>query len=115
MIPISLTLEGIGPYADKITLNYCDLQSPAALVASYGTGKTWLMEGLLLALYGSAAWYQGSIYDCLTQGGDGEGRIELRFSHSAHEYRAVRELRDTGKTKSQKSMLMCDGNLVAGP
>lgn len=105
MIPISLTLSGIGPYRDSITLDYSSLRSPVALVASYGTGKTWLMEGLLLALYGRAAWYQGSIYDCLSQGGTGEGSVRLRFLHGDTEYLATREIKDTGKTKSQKATL----------
>ena len=66
MKPIKLTLRGIGPH-EFTTLDFSALHSPAAICAPYGTGKTWLLEGIIGALYGSFAWYSGSVYDALNE------------------------------------------------
>ncbi|MBW2559694.1 MAG: metallophosphoesterase, partial [Deltaproteobacteria bacterium] len=121
----SITIEGIGPYSEPTTLDFATLQSPIALVAPYGTGKTFLLESIMASLYGAFAWYDGSIYDVLTQGGTGDGRMELVFAHGGKKYEAIREIHTTGKTKGQKACLyeLSDGDLpglyehtmIAGP
>jgi len=114
MIPISISIEGIGPYRELAHINLSDLKSPVAICAQYGTGKTFLIESILVALYSGGAWYSDT-YELLTQGGTGEGKIELEFSHKGQTYQARRELKDTGKTRTQKAMLFQGKDLVAGP
>ncbi|NQU43206.1 SMC family ATPase [bacterium] len=116
MIPISTTLRGIGPHSDT-SVNWSDLTSPVAVTASYGTGKTFLVEASLACLWGDFAWYGGSIYDALSQGGTGEGSIELVFEQHGRKYRAVRTIKDSGKTRTQRAELwdVAQDVMVAGP
>jgi len=116
MRPTKLRLEGIGPHVDT-TIEWASLASPAAVVAEYGTGKTFLIEGVIACLFGEFAWYSGSIYDALTQGGDGKGALTLDFEHAGQSYRATRTIRDTGKTRTQKALLEnpSTAEVLAGP
>ena len=104
MIPIRTHLQGIGPH-ESLTINWSEPNSPIAVCASYGTGKTWAVEAVPAALFGRFAWYAGSIYEALTQGGTGEGSIRMIFEHGVETYEVVREIRDTGKTRTQKATL----------
>ncbi len=118
MKPKTLQIAGFGPHADT-TIEFSRLGSPVAVVAPYGTGKTFLIEGAYAALYGSFLWYSGSIYDAMTQGGSGDAALTLQFSHAKCEYMAERKFHVTGKTRSQTATLrlLVDGIWapVAGP
>lgn len=115
MIPLRLTICGFGPHSNTV-IDFESLRSPIALCASFGTGKTFLMEGVYAALYGRFCWYQGSIYDALTQGDGGEGNIELVFVHAGERYVAARTIKDTGKTRTQRAELFNELSVaVAGP
>ena len=107
MKPIKTIIRGIGPHADT-EINWNKLQSPIAIVAPYGRGKTFCIEGVLAALYGRFAWYPGSLYDAMTQGGGGEAEISLEFEHGNTRYLATRTLHATGKTKKQTAILSVD-------
>lgn len=105
MIPISIEITGFGPFIEPTRLDFAALNSPVAVTAPFGTGKTFLIEAIPACLYGEMGWYKGSIYEALTQGGDGKAQIELVFEHGGQRYRAIREIRDTGKTRTQKAWL----------
>ena len=92
MIPLKLTIQGIGPFA-AATVDWESLDSPVAICAPYGAGKSFLCEAIFFALYARGGWYSGSVYDILTQGGTGEGRIKLEFYADGDRWRAVREIR----------------------
>lgn len=120
---IYLRIIGFGPHADT-KIDFTQLANQIAYLAPYGTGKTFLFEAPIACLWGSFIWYQGSIYDALTQGGNGHGEIELTFEQGGEFYTALRDVRDSGKTKTQKCLL-CKGSirnpfaenvtLIAGP
>jgi len=120
MKPIKTIIRGIGPHADT-EINWASLHSPIAVCAPYGTGKTFCVEAVLAALYGRFAWYPGSLYDAMTQGGSGEAEISLEFEHQGEVYLAERTLKTTGKTKSHKASLFFmsrhvgDAPCIAGP
>lgn len=118
MKPIRLSIQGFGPHS-MTEIDFTEYESPLALVAPYGTGKTTMLEAIPLCLYGKGGWYSGSIYDQLTQGGSGHGIIEFRFEHGGKRYDARREVKDTGKTRTQKAELdelfPTHGQLIAGP
>lgn len=121
MLPISITLRGIASH-EETTVDWSALHSPVGICAPYGTGKTALIEGALFSLYGRPAWYDtGTIYDFMTQGGNGDASVSLTFEHGGLRYRAERVLRDTGKTKSQKATLSAlsldeqESRILAGP
>lgn len=114
MIPLKLTIQGIGPHAET-EIDFTRLRSPIAVLASYGTGKTFLLECALICLFGKGAWYD-SPYEALTQNGTGKASIELVFTHAGQTYKAARMIGDTGKTKSQRATLHDEnGNMIAGP
>ena len=117
MRPIRTTIQGFGPHEDT-TVDWSKLPGPIAVTAPYGTGKTWTIEAVIAALYGTFAWYAGSIYDGLTQGGTGEGQVEIEFEHKGEVFRAVRTVKDTGKTRAQTACLYTSQNplsIIAGP
>ena len=104
MKPTHTRIQGIGPHADT-TIEWSKLASPIAITASRGSGKTWAIEAIPLALFGEGGYYCGSIYDALTQGGTGKGKIELEFEHGGECYRVERTIRDTGNGRTQKASL----------
>lgn len=118
MIINSIHLTGIGPHAD--TEVSWDLKSPIAICAEYGTGKTFLIEGALLCLFGKGAWYP-SPYEALTQNGKGEGHIQVDFEAGGRRFHASRLIKETaGATRAQKAFLSeynATGKLtqIAGP
>lgn len=114
MIPLRSTIAGFGPH-EKTKIDWANLTGPIAVTAPYGTGKTWTVEAVMAALFGTFAWYAGSIYDGLTQGGTGEGKIILEFEHKGEVYIAIRTITDTGKTRKQTAELFHKVNLIAGP
>jgi len=118
MKPLTLTLEGIGPHRST-SVDFSKLPSPIAVTAPRGTGKTWLVEGIFAALYGEFAWYPGSIYEALTQGGTGEGTITLLFEHAGKTYEVERTIKSRTKTKTQQAFLHLrkdyDVEMIAGP
>jgi DNA repair exonuclease SbcCD ATPase subunit len=116
MKPIKTTISGIGPHSGTTVL-WADYASPIAICAPFGTGKTWLIEAVIAALYGRFAWYSGSIYDAMTQGGNGDAMIELTFDHAGERYIARRELKATSKTQAQTALLYKADKAVpiAGP
>ena len=102
MILKHIHIEGIGPHKDT-ALSFTG-PSPLALCALSGTGKTSLLEAILICLFGKGAWWTDP-YDSMTQGGTGQGKITLDFEHGGKAYRAVRIIKCPGKTKSQVATL----------
>ena len=116
MIPLSTTIEGIGPH-ERTTIDWSALRSPIAVTAPYGTGKTMLLDSIPGALGFDFPWYAGSVYDVLTQGGNGVARITMTFEHGGIRYMADHHIKNTGKTKSHKVLLTeaDTGKTIAGP
>jgi DNA repair exonuclease SbcCD ATPase subunit len=119
MKPIKLIIRGFGPHAETV-IDYESLRSPLVICGPFGSGKTFLLEGPSAALYSQFCWYPGSLYDAMTQGGDGRAEIEFQFFEGGALYRVRRELRDTGKTKTQRAWMergtLNDGwQPIAGP
>ena len=123
MIPITSTIQGFGPFRDPTAIDWSALPSPSAILAKFGTGKTWLIEaGILFPLFGRGGWYGGSIYDALTQGGNGQAEISLTFDHGGQRYTVTRTIKDTGKTKTHRAVLTRahadesnTGEMIGGP
>lgn len=117
MIPRKLYIEGIGPHIDT-EVDFAQHRSPLAICAPKGTGKTFLIEAIFMALFGRGLWYSG-IYDAMTQGGTGKARIIFYFSHKGREYRVERILKVTAKTQSQDAYLSdpsdSHSDFLAGP
>jgi len=117
MKPTRISVSGLGPHVE--TNIEFEGASQIALLAPYGTGKTSLLESLLICLYGRGAWYDGTPYDLMTQGGDGTAVVELEFEHEGRTYLATRSIKTTAKTKSQTATLILhnwgDREPVAGP
>jgi len=112
---INLKLAGFGAHSNT-EIDFTQLAGQVAYCAPLGTGKTFLFEAPFACLWGSFIWYQGSIYDALTQGGTGEGTITLTFCHDDRHYLAERIVKDTGKTKTQRASLYdAAGDAIAGP
>lgn len=106
MIPLSLTIRGLASH-DDTAIDFRAIGQPGiAICAPKGTGKTVLVEGLFMALYGFSPFYaSGSLYELMTQGGTGDALVEVLFDDAGETYRAERVLRDTGKSKTQKATL----------
>ncbi len=116
MRPLTLKIRGFGNHSDT-NIDFSSLPSPIALLAPYGTGKTILLEAMLFCLYGKGGWYN-NIYDMLTQGGTGDGKIEFQFEHNSETFTAYRDVRTTAKTKSQTANLFNNSEndyCIAGP
>ncbi|MBD4277366.1 AAA family ATPase, partial [Xanthomonas citri pv. citri] len=60
-----------------------------------GVGKTWLFEAPVAVAYGEWPSRTGSLYDNMTTGFLGEGRIEIEFDSDDRSYRALRILSKT--------------------
>lgn len=118
MKPLSIRVKGFGPHSDTF-VDFSEMASPIAMQAPSGTGKTWLVESMFAALYGQFVWYDGSIYDALTQGGTGVGSLVFEFEHEGRYFKAIRNARKTGKTGTHTATLeeMKDGRSkeIAGP
>ena len=116
MIPLTTTIEGFGSH-EKTTIDWSKLQSPIAIQATYGTGKTVLTDSIPAGLGFGFPWYSDNVYDVLTQGGTGVGRITQTFSHGGVRYMVDHHVKDTGKTKTHKAVLtLADtGEMIAGP
>jgi exonuclease SbcC len=116
MIPLKLTIEGIGPHSST-EIDFAQLKSPIAILAPYGTGKTTLLESLFICLYGEGAWYSKSHYELMTQGGTGIASITLEFEHGGIIYRAERKMRATAAQPTQTTCLYINGQKdpIAGP
>src|SRR3990167_5000181 len=106
MRPTQLTIEGFGPYIDPVTIDF-NCPSPLAICGAYGSGKTWLAEGVLLSLYGRGGWYPGSIYEHLSVNGTGCGSLKLAFEHDGHSYQVVRVI--TAHPQRHTAILYQDG------
>lgn len=118
MLILSTTIRGFGPH-DETTVDWSAVASPAALCAPNGSGKTYLMEGALFALYGKGAFRNatGSIYDEMTLGGNGIAGVEVVFEYQGERYLAKRDLRTTAQRPSQKAVLYRERDMkaLAGP
>lgn len=106
MIPHRLTFSGFGPH-DHVDINFADLGPTIALCAPFGTGKTFILEAMLFALYGRGAWYSDP-YDAMTTNGTGKASLNFAFDVDGMRYVVVREFRITEKTKSHKAWLYKD-------
>lgn len=111
MIPIHTSISHFGCHVET-TVEW--KHALTALVAENGAGKTFLLEADFACLYGSFPSRAGSIYDHITTG-ETSGVIESVFEHDGCRYTARREVKDTGKTRSQKCELFRDNELIAGP
>ena len=117
MIPRKLHIDGIGPHKGT-EVDFSRLDSPVAVLGSYGSGKTWTMEAISLCLWGQGAWYTGSIYDCLTQNGTKEASITLQFDVDDEHYLAERTIKAPSTHKAMLYKLVdFEGfrDEVAGP
>ena len=105
MKPLSIHLQGFASHIDT-HIDFTRYQSPIALCAMMGAGKTALIEGIFAALFGRGLWYGGSIYDFMTLGGTGKAKITLDFEHKGERYRIERNLSVTAKTQTQTAFLV---------
>ncbi|HOG04563.1 MAG TPA: AAA family ATPase, partial [Accumulibacter sp.] len=99
MIPLSLLIQNIGPHGDT-RVDFRDLPSPLAVVGEYGSGKTYLIEGIFAAIYGEFAFYPSSIYDALTLDAPEDGLIHLWFEHDGETFQAEQKIKRSRKREA---------------
>ena len=115
MIPQKLSFSGFGPY-DHCEINFADLGPSIAMCAPKGTGKTFILEAMLIALYGEGAWYSDP-YAAMTTNGTGSAEVFLNFTVKGKAYTVNRKFKVTEKTKSHRAWLYEQGNTtpIYGP
>ena len=93
MRPRRLQLQGFGPFAEPVDLDFTDVEL-FALVGPTGAGKSTVIDAMCFALYGSVPRYDdrrlvGSVVHALAS----EARVAFTFELGGAEYVALRVVR----------------------
>ncbi len=116
MRPITITMQGFGPFADVVTVDL-DAVELFALVGPTGSGKSTIIDAICFALYGSIPRYDdrravGAVVHALAM----EARVSLTFEIGGRRYTAVRVVRRDkhGKASTKEVRLeAADGDVLA--
>ena len=110
----SIYISNIGSHKET-NIGFEDMSNIIAITGQNGTGKTFLIESIPAALYGTFPSRVGSIYDKMSKGFAGIAEIKLFFDMNDKSYLVERTLKKTNKTTSSEASLFENGVLVAGP
>lgn len=114
MRPKRLEIEGLGPFRERVELDFgdCDL---FAFTGATGSGKSSLVDAMVFALYGSVPRYgRRDVAPVVTQG-TLQGKVRLDFSLGEHDYTVVRSVRlDAKRRVSTEARLERAGDVLAG-
>ncbi|WP_461181170.1 SbcC/MukB-like Walker B domain-containing protein [Virgibacillus kimchii] len=108
MKPITLTMTAFGPYKDKETIDFNNLDGHSLFVISgnTGAGKTTIFDGICFALYGTASGQDRENNTMLRSdfaADDVNTSVELIFELKGRTYRVLRQLghvKQGNKTKT---------------
>src|SRR5690625_2483000 len=97
MRPLTLTMTAFGPYKDKETIDFNDLDGHSLFVISgnTGAGKTTIFDGICFALYGTASGQDRENNAMLRSDFAEDGintSVELIFELKGRKYRVLRQL-----------------------
>ncbi len=94
MKPLRLTLEGINSFTDARTVDFERLGQNGifCICGPTGSGKTTILDCVILALYAPSNHNRGTLKDYINTGCD-KGKITLDFTSDGVTYRVYRELR----------------------
>ncbi len=117
MRPRRLQLQGFGPFAEPVDLDFTDVEL-FALVGPTGAGKSTVIDAMCFALYGSVPRYDdrrlvGSVVHALAS----EARVAFTFELGGAEYVALRVVRRDAKGKATTRdvrLEQVDGPVLAG-
>lgn len=113
MIPLELSLEGLFAYRSRQTLDFRPLIDAGlfGILGPTGSGKSALLEAILLALYDRCPRKEGNSLAPILNRNSSSLSIELRFqletAHGAQLYRCLYQASFTpkGKLRSKKHLL----------
>lgn len=125
MRPLTLTVTGFGPYAEKETIDFSRLGDRGLylITGDTGAGKTTIFDAIVFALYGvtSGGTRTASMLRSKYAAADTPTETELRFLLRGREYVVKRnpeyerpKLRGTGTTKKTAAaeLFLPDGSVV---
>jgi exonuclease SbcC len=92
MRPITLELEGFGPFRDPTVVDFDDAHL-FAIVGPTGHGKSTLIDAICFALYGSVPRHGERVIAPVVTLGAAEAKVSLTFALGPRRYRIVRIVR----------------------
>lgn len=78
MRPLTLTIKGLRSYRETQHIDFTDI-SLMAIIGPTGAGKSSVLEGVCLALYGRPTWTRESAKPLIADDGDGTATAILTF------------------------------------
>lgn len=107
-----IILDHIGPHTHtELTLSGHKFIS---ISGNNGSGKTFAIEAIFATFFGSFPSRNGSLYDYITQGYNGEASLEVIFKSFGTRYSAKRIINNKGNQKAYLTQLD-DNTIIAGP
>ncbi|MEW9674828.1 SMC family ATPase [Lentibacillus sp. L22] len=108
MRPLTLTMTAFGPYKDKTTIDFNELQDNKLFVISgnTGAGKTTIFDAICFALYGAASGQDRENNNMLRSqfaNDDTHTSVELIFELNNKVYRILRQLGHVKKGNKTKT------------
>lgn len=121
MKPLKLTIEGINSFTDRQEIDFAQLSEGGifCICGPTGSGKTTILDCIILALYAPREHNRGSLKDYINTGCE-KGKITLEFSSDGAVYTVYRELkrnsssaarltvRDTGEVLADRADTVTD-------
>ena len=113
MKPITLTMTAFGPYKDKETVDFRELQHHRLFVISgkTGAGKTTIFDGICFALYGQASGEDRIDTKALRSqfaDDDEQSTVELTFDIHNRRFRVVRQIPYRKKGNKSDTLGRCE-------
>ncbi len=110
MRPISITLEGVASFTEAQTLDFTSLGSLFCISGRTGSGKSTILESIVIALYGRSGG-KGNLGDYVNTKLD-KARICFSFTAKGSIFEVTREFYREAK-KQGKAVLKKDGKIIA--
>ncbi len=88
MKPLTLSFQNIRSYTQFGPVSF-ENRSLVGILGDTGAGKSTILEGLCLALYGQSSW-QGGKHEDLMADGAPHMSVDLTFAHDGHTWRVQR-------------------------
>jgi exonuclease SbcC len=88
MKPLELTFNGLRSYATFGPISFAD-RSLVGILGDTGAGKSTILEGLCVALYGKCSWSERDVRDLIADGATAMS-VDLTFLHDGQKWRVRR-------------------------
>lgn len=99
MRPIKLTVEGFTSFADRVEVDFSQLDL-FAITGPTGSGKTSLLDAITWALYGRTSRLNKTSTDLISHSAE-RVSVHLEFSVGTNRYRVARTCKRTGSPRIQ--------------